>query len=174
MTEPLQRSFAVPSPAHAPGAMLHTDCELVGVLVTHDWRRLVALSPIPAGRRIFVINGRETPTPTRYSVQVGMGLHLDQDHAHDITEVVRRYCWRYMDHDCDPTTVVRNRSVVARRDIDAGEGITFNYNTTEYVLAEPFNCKCGSALCMGTVRGAKYLTDAQRVLLDEWLADYLR
>ncbi len=154
--------------------MLHTDCELVGVLVTHDWRRLVALSPIPAGRRIFVITGRETPTPTRYSVQVGKGLHLDQDDAHDITEVVRRYCWRYMDHDCDPTTVIRNRSVVARRDIDAGEGITFNYNTTEYEVAEPFHCKCGSALCMGTVRGAKYLTDAQRVLLDQWLADYLR
>ena len=174
MTEPLSYELATPLVAHAPGAMLRCDSDLVGVLVTHDGRRLVALCPIPAGRRLFVITGRETDTPTRFSLQVGANLHLDQDCARDITEVVHRYYWRYMDHDCDPTTVIRNRSVVSVRDIEPGDGITFNYNTTELDLAEPFRCRCGSALCVRTVRGARHLTPQQRVLLDEWLPDYLR
>lgn len=174
MTEPLPLDPAAPQVEHAPGALLHTDCELVGVLVTHDWRRLVATRPIAAGQRVFVIEGHETSTPTRYSVQVGKDVHLDQDGVRDMNQVVRRFFWRYMDHDCDPTTLVRGRAVIARRDIEPGEGITFNYNTTEYDLAEPFRCRCESALCAGTVRGAKHLTPAQRALLDEMLADYLR
>ncbi len=174
MTDPLPLEQAAPLSAHAPGALLRCDSDLVGVLVTHDWRRLIAIRPIKAGKRIFVVEGHETATPTRYSIQVGMGLHLDQDRLHDMNEVVRRYFWRWMDHDCDPSTVIRNRAVIARRDIEEGEGITFNYNTTEYDLAEPFRCRCQSALCIGTVRGAKHLTPAQRALVDEMLADYLR
>lgn len=153
---------------------MQVNSDLVGVLVTHEWRRLIAIRPIVAGKRVFVVEGHETRTPTRYSIQIGIGLHLDQGDAHDMNEVVRRYFWRYMDHDCDPTTVIRNRNVIARRDIDAGEGITFNYNTTEYEMAEPFRCRCDSALCVGTVRGARHLTPAQRTLIDESLSDYLR
>jgi hypothetical protein len=174
MTDPRPLDLATPLRAHAPGALLSCDSDRVGVLVTQEGRRLIATRPIPAGCRLFVITGRETPVPTRYSLQVGPSLHLDQDCAHDIHEVVRRYFWRYMDHDCDPTTVIRHRSVVARRDIEEGEGITFNYNTTEYELAEPFRCRCESALCVGTVRGARHLSPAQRALVDEMLADYLR
>lgn len=174
MTNPEPLDLAASRVEHAPGALLPTECELVGVLVTHDWRRLVATRPIAAGQRIFVIEGHETPTPTRYSVQVAKSVHLDQDGVHDMNQVVRRFYWRYMDHDCDPTTLIRGRSVIARRDIEAGEGITFNYNTTEYELAEPFRCRCASALCVGMVRGAKHLTAAQRALVDEMIADYLR
>ena len=79
-----------------------------------------------------------------------------------------------MDHACDPTTLIRNRSVIARRDIAEGEGVTVNYNTTEYELAAPFRCGCDSALCVGTVRGARHLTPAQRALVGEMIAEYLR
>ena len=65
-------------------------------------------------------------------------------------------------------------AMLAERDIAAGEAITFNYNTTEYELAEPFRCHCDSALCVGLVRGARYLTPNQRALIEDWLADYLR
>ena len=174
MTDPQPLQSATPLPAHGPGALLRCDSDLVGVLVTHDWRRLIAIKPIAAGKRIFVVEGRETDTPSRYSVQVGPGLHIDQELVHDAGTVVRRNFWKFMDHDCDPTTLIRNRSVIARRDIEEGEGITFNYNTTEYDLAEPFRCRCQSALCVGIVRGAKHLTPAQRALVDEMLADYLR
>jgi hypothetical protein len=174
MTDPLSLDQTTPLVDHAPGALLQTDCELVGVLVTHDWRRLVAIAPIAAGQRLFVLQGHETTVPTRYSIQIARDAHLDQDGTRDMGQVVRHLYWRYMDHDCDPTTLIRGRSVVARRDIEPGEGITFNYNTTEADMAEPFRCHCKSALCVGVVRGANHLTPAQRELIDEMIADYLR
>ncbi len=174
MTDPLPLDVSTPLLAHPPGAVLHCHSDLVGVLVTRDWRRLIAVRPIAAGKKVFMVTGRETPIPTRYSIQVGPSLHLDQDDSHDANEVVRRYPWRYMDHACDPATLIRNRAVIARRDIAPGDAITFNYNTTEYDMAEPFRCHCESALCVGLVRGARYLTPGQRALIEDWMAEYLR
>jgi hypothetical protein len=174
MTNPQRQYEATPLPAHAPGAILRVNCEYLGVLVTHDWRRLVAIRPIAAGTKIFMVIGRDTPTPTRHSIQVARDVHVDQDDAHDPAEAMRRYFWRFMDHACDPNTVIRGRSVIARRDIASGETVSFNYNTTEYELAEPFRCRCESALCIGLVRGARHLTPGQRALIEDLLAEYLR
>ena len=174
MTKALPLGSAVSIPEHPPGALLRCASDFVGVLVTQDGRHLIAVRPIAAGTTIFPLIGRERKTPTRYSVQVGPALHVDQKSAHDITDVVHRFFFRYMDHHCEPTTVIRGREVIALRDIAPGDGVTFNYNTTEYDMAEPFRCRCGSAQCIGMVRGARHLTPAQRAQLAPWLADYLR
>jgi hypothetical protein len=171
---PLTQTLSQPLPSHSPGTLLRCECKSVAVLVAHNHRRLVATRPVAAGTRLFAITGRETTVPTRYSLQVGPALHLDQECARDEFDLVRRYFWRYLDHHCDPTTVIRDREVFAVRDIAEGDGVTFNYNTTEYDMAEPFRCHCGSARCVGTVRGARHLTRAQRVELARWLPDYLR
>lgn len=174
MTDPQPFQHATPLPEHAPGAILRCDSELIGVLVTHDWRRLIAIRPIAAGTRIFTLLGREYTKPTRHSVQIGENLHIDAVNKRDGQVSVRRYPYRFMDHACDPTTIIRSRNVIARRDIEAGEAVTFNYNTTEYDMAEPFRCNCQSAMCVGIVRGARHLTPGQRALVEDWLADYLR
>ena len=160
--------------SHAPGTLLQCDSDLVGVLVTDTGRRLIALRPIAKGTSLFLITGRKTKTPTRYSVQVGASQHLDQDCARDELDLVRRYFWRYLDHSCDPTTVIRDREVIALRDLAMGDGVTFDYNTTEYDMAAPFRCNCGSARCVGMVRGARHLTRAQRARVARWLPAYLR
>ena len=160
--------------SHSPGTLLQCDSDLVGVLVASDGRRLIAIRPIAAGMRIFAITGREVRVPTRYSVQVGPGLHLDPDCTRDELDLVKRYFWRYLDHDCDPTTVIREREVIAVRDIAEGGGVTFDYNTTEFELTEPFQCHCGSDSCVGVVRGARHLTLAQRARVAHWLAAHLR
>lgn len=174
MTDPLPIQQFTPLPEHAPGAILRCDADSIGVLVTHDWRRLIALRRIVAGTKIFTLQGREYAKPTRHSVQIGALLHIDQGHARDANESVRKYPYRFMDHACDPSALVRGRSVVARRDIEPGDAVTFNYNTTEYDMAEPFRCSCESAMCVGIVRGARHLTPNQRALIEDWLADYLR
>ncbi len=161
-------------PVLPPGELLECDSELVGVLVQDHHRRLIAVRDIPRGTRLFRITGREIAAPTRYSVQVEAALHLDQECARDEQELVRRYFWRYLDHACEPTTRIRDRVVIAVRDIGAGEGVTFHYCTTEYDMATPFECHCGSARCLGTIRGARHLTPAQRRRLEKWLPDYLR
>jgi len=153
--------------------MLHCDSDFVGVRVERHHRRLVALRPVTAGTRMFAITGRETTAPTRYSLQVGPALHLDQDCARDELDLVWRYFWRYLDHHCDPTTVIRDREVIAVRDIAEGDGVTFNYNTTEYDMAAPFRCHCGSDRCAGVIRGARHLPPAERARLAPWLSDWL-
>ncbi|MBL8981616.1 MAG: SET domain-containing protein-lysine N-methyltransferase, partial [Gemmatimonadetes bacterium] len=87
---------------------------------------------------------------------------------------VRRFYWRYMNHACAPTTRIVEREVFAVRDIAALEAVTFDYNTTEYDLAEPFRCHCGAPQCVGVVRGARHLTTVQRARVEHLLPDYLK
>lgn len=169
-----QRAKPASSEHDLGGTVLHTDCPLVGVLVDQHERRLIATTPIVKGALLYRLEGHETPVPTKYSVQIAKDLHLDQSDARDATDRVRRRPWRYMNHSCDPNTRIHEREVLAVRDIAVGEAVTFHYNTTEYEMAEAFECRCGSAGCDGLIRGAKYLTDDQRARLGPWLADYLR
>lgn len=158
----------------ATGTLLVCDSALVGIRVARNGRHLIAIRPIAQGTRIFTITGREIAAPTRYSVQVGASLHLDQDCARDELDLVSRYFWRYLDHSCEPTSVIRDREVMAIRDIAEGDLVTFDYNTTEYDMAEPFQCHCGSDRCVGVVRGARHLSPAQLARVAHLMPAYLR
>lgn len=159
---------------HAAGAILDTACPSVAVLVEHDQRRLIAAQPIAARTVIFTIEGRESRTPTRYSVQVAGDLHIDSDDLPPGLERARHRYWMYLNHHCQPSAWVRGREVVALRDIAPGEGVTFDYNTTEGSMASPFACHCGAAECLGEIRGANHLSPAERARVAPYLADYLR
>jgi hypothetical protein len=174
LAEGLPLTQAQPLAPPLQGTLLRCNSDCVGVLVEHHSRRLVAIRPVPAGTRLFAITGRETKVPTRYSLQVGRSLHLDQECARDEFDLVMNYFWRYMDHSCEPTTVIRARKVVTVREMSEGDGVTFDYNTTEYDMAEPFRCHCGSPSCVGTVRGALHLAPARRAELAQRLPKYLR
>lgn len=154
--------------------ILVTESPLVGVMVAPDERRLVAVRDIPLGTRLYDLDGRETPVPTRYSVQISRTMHLDQGDGLSDEAIVAQYYWRFMNHDCVPSTVIRNRAVFALRDIAVGDAVTFDYNTTEYDMAEPFICRCGRPECVGLVKGVRHLTAAQRARIEPWLPDYLR
>lgn len=174
LSEAYPQVQALPRHAHPHDALLRCDSDLVGILVQAHHRRLVALRDIARGTHLFRITGREIPSATKYSVQVGATLHLDQDCARDEFDLVRRYFWRYLDHACEPTTRILEREVIAVRRIAAGEGVTFHYCTTEHDMASPFACQCGSPRCLGVIRGARHLTPAQRRRLEKWLPEYLR
>jgi hypothetical protein len=127
--------------------------------------RLVAIRSIFAGEKLFLLEGEITPLPSRYSVQVGENQHVDKE-ANPSNEMgLDRFFWRFFNHSCDPNTVIRERTVFARRDIKPEEEITFNYNTTEWEMAEPFICHCGSVNCLQEIRGFKHLTVSQRLQL---------
>ena len=69
---------------------------------------------------------------------------------------------REMNHSCDPTTWWRGSTrLVARRDIEAGEEITYDYTTCEIddVGGNAFEmkCSCGSRNCRGTISSRDYL-----------------
>lgn len=156
------------------GTVLVTSSPAVGVLVEAAQRRLVAVRDIRAGERIFALVGRESRNATRYSIQVGPEMHLDSDDLGTDDERVRERYWMYLNHCCEPSAWVKGLSVVALRDIAAGDGVTFDYNTTEWDMASPFDCGCGAASCVGTVRGYKHLSPPARARVAAHLAEYLR
>jgi hypothetical protein len=56
-------------------------------------------------------------------------------------------------HSCEPNCCVSfpTSSVVAIRPIEAGEAITYDYETTETWFSHPFWCLCGSRRCRGRI-----------------------
>lgn len=146
----------------------------VGVWETADDCRLVVLRAIPAGGRLFRLEGVTTPRPSRHSLQVGEQLHLDLGPGHSREEILERYFWRFMNHSCDPSVEIRGWEVVARRNLEPAEAVTYNYNTTEWDMAEPFRCRCGSPRCLQMIRGFKHLSAADRASLSAVAPHLLR
>jgi hypothetical protein len=71
--------------------------------------------------------------PTRYSVQVGKDKHLDTPSA----------LFQWLQHEEEPSLRVdttENLNFYALRDLEAGDLLSFNYNTTEWSMATPFTC----------------------------------
>lgn len=68
---------------------------------------------------------------------------------------------RLMNHSCQPNCMldVEKLNVVALRPLAAGDELTFFYPSTEWEMAEPFDCHCGAATCLHTIRGARELSD---------------
>jgi len=82
-------------------------------------------------------------------------------------DVVGRKKTFFENHSCDPTTwFVDDITMTARRDIHAGEEITYDYSTTESFIdpeMETVTCRCESPIC----RGRLFPTDWQRAELQE-------
>ncbi len=136
--------------------------------------RLLALAPFRAGERILAIEGETSRHATRHSLQLGEELHIDLLEPRTPEEVLDRYCWRFLNHSCDPNTAVRGRELFALRAIGPWEELTYHYATTEYHMAEPFACRCGSPACLGTIRGFRHLSPGEQRRLEPLLAEHLR
>ncbi len=65
---------------------------------------------------------------------------------------------REMNHSCDPNTWwAGSNSLVARRDIQPGEEVTYDYSTAGVDHAFEMRCFCGSPHCRGTISNRDYL-----------------
>jgi hypothetical protein len=115
------------------------------------------------------LEGRPVVQATRFTIQVGTDAHLDP-----VSE--RESPWAYLNHGCDPNVAidVRRRAIVARRPIRAGDELRFDYNTTEWELAESFVCNCGTAQCVGVVLGFAHLSPARQQVLLRDAAPHIR
>ena len=60
---------------------------------------------------------------------------------------------RYINHSCDPSASVNaeRKTIVATRQINPGDEITFNYLISERRIVAPFDCRCGSEKCVGRI-----------------------
>lgn len=91
------------------------------------------------GEVVLHMMGEIFTQPTRTSIQVGDGQHIE-----DIIG-------GHVNHSCYPNVRVdrETASLISLRDIAAGEEITFDYRQNEDNMASPFKCHC----CGNWIRG---------------------
>jgi hypothetical protein len=89
------------------------------------------------------------PRPTRQTIQCGVSGH----------GLLVPAFLRWINHSCDPNVVIHTRGMHVRaiRRIEPGDEIVYFYPSTEWSLAEPFQCCCRSPKCLVSIRGAAYL-----------------
>jgi hypothetical protein len=88
--------------------------------------------------------------PTQLTVQAGRYKHIE-------VGIIAS-----LNHSCNPNLVLdtTNMLIIAARDISIGDELTFFYPSTEWEMAVPFICACGSTNCIHVVAGARYLSPA--------------
>ena len=138
-----------------------------------------ASEPIPAGRRICLMEGQSCTTDEiiariRAKTEViSDPLQVDASEFIDLDEVCRSF-----NHSCNPNAYIRGRNeLVALREIGVDEEITFDYSCTMLYDQARFNaeglemwsctCACGEDQCRGVIDEFRTLPEAQRV---EYLA----
>src|SRR5262245_43357480 len=97
-----------------------------------------ATAVIPAGSVVVSLNGFIQSFATRYTIQVSATEHLAPQAGEECL-------WRYLNHACNPNCHIdtEHRLLLASKRIPKGGHVTFNYNTCEWDMAAPFECRCG-------------------------------
>jgi SET domain-containing protein len=103
---------------------------------------LVAVRPFQAGEPIFAFSHVSwRPARDGNTVEDPRGRHV-------YDPLLARVA-----HSCAPNCrpSFELMALIARRDIAAGEILTFDYLSTESAIFEPFDCGCGAPDCRGRI-----------------------
>ncbi|MEX0746406.1 MAG: SET domain-containing protein-lysine N-methyltransferase [Rhodothermales bacterium] len=138
------------------------------VRTNNGFAGVYAAKAFKKGERIFPVEGPIQDFPSRYSIQIGRNRHVEAGPDNPP--------WKYLNHSCDPNTAldVEGRAFYALREIKAGEEIRFNYLTTEWEMATPFECHCGAPECARHIAGFKHLDGELQLRLLNEVADHIR
>ncbi len=144
---------------------------------TIEGRGLITIAPIKTGEIISRLN----PDEPRMSI-----THLHQLST-DEQDQLMHYCYqcddehiaceqgieRFMNHSCDPNTWWGDdHTMIARRDIGAGEEITYDYATTEISVPFEMTCLCGSDHCRGNITIDDYKAPAWQAIYGDHLPSH--
>lgn len=91
------------------------------------------------------------PMANRFTVQVGEEEHV----------ILSPSFLQYINHSCSPNMFFDTSKMELRciRNIAPGDEFSFFYPSTEWDMAEPFFCFCGTNACLHEIRGAAHLTN---------------
>lgn len=138
-----------------PAIKVKTDSKIEGA-------GLVADSPIPAGDTIFRFDDTNPPAhlyeitdwPHQKRIRfLAFAIQIGEDEFS-----FQQGDIKYINHSCDPTAWWEGYgTLTARRDIKAGEEVTYDYSTSDITLTYQMKCLCGADDCRGTVTNKDYL-----------------
>jgi SET domain len=109
---------------------------------------LISSQAFQAGDVVSKFGAAEVHTePSRYTVQVAENKHI----------ILSPEFLQYINHSCNPNVFFNTTTMelTALKNIAPGDEFTFFYPSTEWDMADPFHCLCGSAQCLGIIKGAK-------------------
>ncbi|KAI9105469.1 hypothetical protein DFS34DRAFT_599497 [Phlyctochytrium arcticum] len=112
--------------------------------------KLVVLKTKSAGDVIAPMEGITEAVKRWSSVQISADTHIELN-----SELV------YMNHSCDPSVYidVTKRQVIAAKDLQPEDELTFFYPSTEWDMSQAFDCWCGAQKCIKRVQGARHLSE---------------
>lgn len=114
------------------------------VRIENGFHFLFSKCDFQVGEIVCPVEGEEIDKPNRYSVQVAENLHIN------VQEPVK-----YINHNCVGNIRLIGRNFIANEPINIGDEISFNYNSSEDELAEPFTCfRCGKK-----IKGRKFIEE---------------
>jgi hypothetical protein len=81
---------------------------------------------------------------------------------------------RYTNHSCAPNIFFDTAALEVKclKPVAIGEEMTFFYPSSEWDMAQPFDCCCGHKECLGTIQGAAHLSD--EVLKSHTLTEFIQ
>ncbi|MCU1361498.1 MAG: Nuclear protein [Ilumatobacteraceae bacterium] len=119
----------------------------------------VATEPIAAGETIAAFGGRcitrdelelLSPGQQRRSIQIDDSLFLAGALEPEPAD--------FVNHSCEPNCAMSGSVlVVALRDIEAGEELTYDFAMSDGSDYDEFECACGSRQCRGKVTGHDWM-----------------
>ena len=120
------------------------------------------------GDKVMEVRGTVGAEPSRYSIQISVDRHMHP--AGPDTP------WMYLNHACRPNLTFdpESRHFIALEVISPGTQLTFNYLTTEWEMAEAFQCECGHEQCFGLIAGFGRLSEAAQDRIYEDVMPHIR
>jgi SET domain-containing protein len=126
-----------------------------------------AAAALPSGTHVLRYLGRtidKAESVRQCSLNNPFVFYLDKDH--DLDGNVEWNPARFLNHSCAPNCEAQHVDggivIVATRDIDAGEELTFNYGYDLENFRE-YPCRCGSPLCVGYIVAEEFHDQLRRL-----------
>ncbi len=137
---------------------------------------VIARQPVKKGELLVLWGGRiiseaeidpTIPQFTQRVLQIEEGLYLYDPLLNDPCD-----CFN---HSCDPNAgLIGQVGLVAMRDIEAGEEITFDYAMTDGSPYDEFDCACDSPNCRGRVTGQDWMRPELQKKYAGYFSPYLQ
>ncbi|HQZ33362.1 MAG TPA: SET domain-containing protein-lysine N-methyltransferase [Ilumatobacteraceae bacterium] len=145
------------------------------VAVGATGRGSIAVEPIAAGEVVAAFGGRcltrvefdLLPVGQQVrSIQIGETLFLAGPVEPEPAD--------FINHSCDPNCAMSgNTVVIAMRDIEVGDIISYDYATSDGCDYNEFECACGSTICRGKVTGCDWMLPELQLRYRGYFSPYL-
>lgn len=92
----------------------------------NDFNGLYGTKRYMKDTEIYKLVGDIVNKPTRTSIEIGPDIHIEDDKG------------RFMNHSFDPSCKIHNGFIYSIKDLEIGDELTFNYNSSETSMSCPF------------------------------------